>query len=160
MPRDDPSLVAWFELCRECSGAFERWQCAPNPGAWTNPKIQASPQLLAFLASCRATGPSPEAWRQTISAQLLLIRRICSRWHASRRVWEPLDRLGYAGWPPHPCRCLRSFAAVTPTHPGHCCFLPAGQACHQGEVAEWEHQRDIRLLRSAGFTGVDISDRA
>lgn len=75
---DDPSLKAWYELCGECDRAFKAWRSAPNPGAWANPKVQASPQLLAFLASCRATGPSPESWRETISEQLLLIRRICT----------------------------------------------------------------------------------
>jgi hypothetical protein len=40
--------------------------------------VQESPQLLAFLASCRAAGPSPQEWSRTISEQLLLIRRICT----------------------------------------------------------------------------------
>jgi hypothetical protein len=45
---------------------------------------------------------------------------------------------------PDPCQCLKSFAAVSPIHPGHCCFLPATQTCHPVEVAEWERQRDAR----------------
>ena len=43
---------------------------------------------------------------------------------------------------PEPCKCHRNFAYVAPTHPGHCCFLPAGQDCHQQEVAAWEAKRD------------------
>jgi hypothetical protein len=78
MPSDDWRLKAWHDLCKPCTAAFRQWQCAPNPGAWTNPKVQENPQLLAFLASCRVTGPSPEEWRKTISEQLLLIRRICT----------------------------------------------------------------------------------
>jgi hypothetical protein len=81
IPRDDPSLLAWFELCPPCEAAFYRWRDAPNPGAWTNPKIQANPYLLGFLGACRAAGPSPEAWRETVSWQLLLIRRICTEQH-------------------------------------------------------------------------------
>jgi hypothetical protein len=76
--RDDPALLAWHELCPPCRVIFERWRDAPNPGAWANPKVQASPHLLAFLASCRATGPSPAAWRETVSWQLLHIRRLCT----------------------------------------------------------------------------------
>lgn len=45
---------------------------------------------------------------------------------------------------PEPCQCMTSFAAVTNTHPGHCCFVPASQECHPAEVAEWERQRDRR----------------
>lgn len=37
-----------------------------------------------------------------------------------------------------------SFAAVTPTHRGHCCFVPAVQTCHPAEVAEWERQNALR----------------
>jgi hypothetical protein len=92
-------LVFWPDLCTECTAAFRSWQCAPNPGAWANPKVQASPHLLAFLASCRVTGPDPQAWADTISSQLIAVRRCCTRWHASRRLWEPLERaLGY-GYP-------------------------------------------------------------
>lgn len=36
-----------------------------------------------------------------------------------------------------PCQCLRSHAAVSPTHRGHCCFLPATQTCHPEAVAAW-----------------------
>lgn len=75
---DDPALKPWTELCEPCLAAFRKWQCAPNPGAWAVPAVQANPQLLAFLASCRVTGPSPDEWRRTISEQLLLIRRICT----------------------------------------------------------------------------------
>lgn len=78
MPKDDWRLKAWHDLCEPCTAAFRQWQCAPNPGAWANPKVQANPQLLAFLASCRVAGPSPEDWSRTISEQLLLIRRICT----------------------------------------------------------------------------------
>jgi hypothetical protein len=76
--RDDGALKFWHDLCGPCTASFKAWQCAPNPGAWANPKIQDNPQLLAFLASCRVAGPSPQEWRETISAQLLLIRRICT----------------------------------------------------------------------------------
>lgn len=41
---------------------------------------------------------------------------------------------------PDLCRCHRSFAAVAPWHPGHCCFVPAGSTCHEREVAEWEQR--------------------
>jgi hypothetical protein len=71
-------VLTWTDLCAPCQAAFFRWRDAPNPGAWANPKIQANPQLLAFLASCRATGPSPEAWRETVSWQLLHIRKLCT----------------------------------------------------------------------------------
>lgn len=74
----DPALLQFFELCPPCDAAFKRWQCAPNPGAWTNPKIQENPQLLAWLASMRVAGPSPQEWRETISWQLLHIRRLCT----------------------------------------------------------------------------------
>lgn len=43
---------------------------------------------------------------------------------------------------PEPCKCHQNFAYVAPTHSGHCCFLPAGQDCHQQEVAAWEAKRD------------------
>lgn len=36
-----------------------------------------------------------------------------------------------------PCRCHRSHATVSPTHSGHCCFLPATQTCHPAAVATW-----------------------
>ena len=78
MPKDDLTIKAWTDLCEPCLASFRKWQCAPNPGAWANPKVQANPALLGFLGACRAAGPSPEAWRQTISEQLLLIRRICT----------------------------------------------------------------------------------
>jgi hypothetical protein len=136
----DPALLFWDELCPPCEAAFCRWRDAPNPGAWTNPEVQANPQLLAFLASCRVTGPSPQAWRETVSWQLLLIRRICTERHN-------IENLSYAGGPPHACQCMTSFAYITPVHPGHCCFVPASQVCHQAEVAEWEHERDRRLGR-------------
>jgi hypothetical protein len=112
-------LVMWHDLCAECAAGFEAWQCAPNPGNWANPKIQANPQLLAFLASCRVTGPDPQQWRDTISHQLLIIRRICTRWHASRRLWESLEPVlgyGYEG---------RGFPSQTPT----CLACYAGRAC-------------------------------
>lgn len=41
-----------------------------------------------------------------------------------------------------PCKCLQSWAYITPTHLGHCCFIPASQTCHPAEVAEWERRRD------------------
>jgi hypothetical protein len=50
--------------------------------------------------------------------------------------------------PAKPCRCHQSFAYITPTHQGHCCFVPATQTCHQSEVVEWERQRDLRQPRS------------
>jgi len=37
-----------------------------------------------------------------------------------------------------PCKCLQSWAMISPTHSGHCCFLPALQTCHATEVAAWE----------------------
>lgn len=76
--RDDPRLKAWHDLCEPCLASFKRWRDAPNPAAWTKPAVQASPYLLGFLQACRAAGPSPQAWRETVSAQLLLIRRICT----------------------------------------------------------------------------------
>ena len=45
---------------------------------------------------------------------------------------------------PGPCRCHRSFAYISDMHPGHCCFWPEGQDCHQAEVAAWEAERDRR----------------
>lgn len=38
---------------------------------------------------------------------------------------------------PAPCRCHDSLAAVSPTHEGHCCFLPVSQTCHTEEVEAW-----------------------
>jgi hypothetical protein len=43
---------------------------------------------------------------------------------------------------PEPCQCHTSVAAVSPVHPGHCCFLPSGQDCHREEVEAWERWRD------------------
>lgn len=95
----DPAVIMWTDLCAECSQDFKTWQSAPNPGAWTNPKIQENPALLGFLGACRAAGPDPQQWRDTISSQLLLLRRICTRLHASRRLWEYAEpALGY-GYP-------------------------------------------------------------
>jgi hypothetical protein len=51
---------------------------------------------------------------------------------------------------PEPCQCHRSVAAVSPTHPGHCCFLPATQDCHREEVEAWERWRDRTWGREAG----------
>lgn len=45
---------------------------------------------------------------------------------------------------PSPCQCMTSFAAISPTHHGHCCFVPATQTCHPEEVAEWERGMDRR----------------
>ena len=86
----DPAVLMWYDLCPPCLAAFKRWQCAPNPGNWTNPEIQANPQLLAFLASCRVTGPSPEQWRETISWQLLHIRKLCT----AGKHCEPAGNVG------------------------------------------------------------------
>lgn len=47
-----------------------------------------------------------------------------------------------------PCPCHKSFAAISPAHPGHCCFFPDGQTSHPQEVAEWERQRDLRRAGS------------
>ena len=58
---------------------------------------------------------------------------------------EIADRGAQAKAGSDPCQCMTSFAAVSPIHPGHCCFLPASQACHAAEVAEWERQRDELL---------------
>lgn len=88
----DPAVIGWFELCGECHAMFIKWRDAPNPAAWANPKVQANPHLLAFLASCRATGPSPQDWRDTVSRQLLLIRQICTRDHADVRAAEEQAR--------------------------------------------------------------------
>lgn len=88
----DPAVIFWTDLCADCRGAFERWRDAPNPGSWANPKIQENPHLMAFLASCRVTGPSPQQWRETISWQLLLIRRICTERHADVRAAETSAR--------------------------------------------------------------------
>lgn len=74
----DPAVLPWHDLCPPCTAAFKRWQCAPNPGAWTNPRVQDNPYLLGFLGACRATGPDPEQWRETISWQLLHIRKLCT----------------------------------------------------------------------------------
>jgi hypothetical protein len=49
-----------------------------------------------------------------------------------------------------PCQCHGSFAAVSPTHPGHCCFLPADQDCHPEAIAEWERLRDLRRPPAEG----------
>lgn len=38
---------------------------------------------------------------------------------------------------PAPCQCHRSFAAVLPTHAGHCCFWGSDATCHPAEVANW-----------------------
>lgn len=38
---------------------------------------------------------------------------------------------------PEPCQCHRSFAVISPTHTGHCCFVPATQTCHEAEVEAW-----------------------
>jgi len=46
---------------------------------------------------------------------------------------------------PVPCKCHTSFAYISPTHTGHCCFVPATQQCHPEEVAAWERGRDRRL---------------
>lgn len=98
--KDDLSLKAWFELCEPCTAAFKSWQCAPNPGAWAKPEVQANPQLLAFLASCRVTGPSPQEWAKTISAQLLLIRRICTdNKDGTHGDYTPLPAPGRIIWP-------------------------------------------------------------
>lgn len=78
MAKDDWRLKAWHDLCEPCTAAFRAWQCAPNPSPLLRPEVQQYPQLMAFLASCRAGGPSDEAWRETISSQLLTIRRICT----------------------------------------------------------------------------------
>ena len=43
-----------------------------------------------------------------------------------------------------PCQCHDSFAAVSPTHPGHCCFVPDTQTCHAAEVAAWERRNALR----------------
>ena len=92
--RDDPALLAWFELCPPCRAAFSRWQCAPNPAPRLNPRVARYPHLVALLDAGGAGGPTPAAWRRTISGQLLLIRRICTERHG-------IDSLGYAGWPSH-----------------------------------------------------------
>lgn len=44
-----------------------------------------------------------------------------------------------------PCKCHNSHAAVTPTHGGHCCFLPADSTCHADEVEAWT--ADDELIR-------------
>lgn len=74
----DPAVKMWHDLCPPCLAAFEQWRDAPNPGAWANPKIADNPQLLAWLASMRVAGPSPQQWRETISWQLLHIRKLCT----------------------------------------------------------------------------------
>lgn len=85
-------LLMWYELCAECTAAFYSWRDAPNPGPWNDPKVQQYPQLMAFLASCRVLGPSPEEWRRTVSWQLMLIRRICTDRHAEARAAEAAAR--------------------------------------------------------------------
>ena len=47
-----------------------------------------------------------------------------------------------------PCKCHNSFAYITPTHSGHCCFAFPFSTCHSDEVAEWVKKRD--KLRLAG----------
>lgn len=89
----DPSLLFWTDLCAGCRTAFEQWRDAPNPGPWNNPKVQQYPQLLAWLASCRVLGPSPEDWRITVAWQLMLVRRICTDHHAEVRAAEAAARL-------------------------------------------------------------------
>lgn len=42
---------------------------------------------------------------------------------------------------PAPCQCHGSHAAVSPTHSGHCCFVPANRTCHPAEVAAWAEGR-------------------
>lgn len=37
-----------------------------------------------------------------------------------------------------PCQCMRIVAYISPTHSGHCCFLPADQKCHPEAFAAWE----------------------
>jgi len=89
----DPDLLMWYDLCTECRGAFERWRDAPNPGPWNNPRVQQYPQLMAWLASCRVMGPSPEEWRRTVAWQLMLVRRICTDHHGQVRAAEAAARL-------------------------------------------------------------------
>ena len=50
---------------------------------------------------------------------------------------------------PDPCQCHDSWAYISPTHRGHCCFVPATQTCHQAEVAAWEAERDCRAAHRA-----------
>lgn len=76
--KDDLRIKAWTDLCDPCLAAFRQWQCAPNPSPRLRPEVQRYPQLVALLDAGGAGGPSPAAWRQTISEQLLLIRRICT----------------------------------------------------------------------------------
>lgn len=83
-----PGLLMWYELCPPCRKAFEAWRDAPNPAPWANPRVQQYPHLLALLATGGAAGPSPQAWRETVSAQLLLVRRICTDRHT-------IENLGY-----------------------------------------------------------------
>lgn len=47
-----------------------------------------------------------------------------------------------------PCQCMWSWAYITNSHSGHCCFFPATQTCHPEEVAEWERKRDHLLGRT------------
>lgn len=82
----DPAVLMWYDLCPPCRTMFDKWRDAPNPGAWTNPKVQENPYLLGFLGACRAAGPDPEQWRETVSWQLLLIRRICTEWHNAHNL--------------------------------------------------------------------------
>jgi hypothetical protein len=88
-------LLFWDQLCPACAASFKAWQCAPNPGAWTRPKVQENPQLLAWLASMRVTGPSPQEWRDTISHQLLLIRKICTRHHNPENLSYAYEETGF-----------------------------------------------------------------
>lgn len=74
----DPAVLMWYDLCPPCRGLFERWRDAPNPAPLLDPRVQQYPHLMAFLASCRAGGPSDESWRETVSWQLLHIRRLCT----------------------------------------------------------------------------------
>jgi hypothetical protein len=88
----DPNVLMFYELCAGCTADFKKWQCAPNPANWNNPKIAENPYLLGFLQACRAAGPTPQEWRDTISRQLLLIRQICTRDHAEVRAAEDAAR--------------------------------------------------------------------
>lgn len=75
----DPAVLMWYELCPEHTRLFSAWRDAPNPGPWNRPEVQRYPQLMAFLASCRVLGPSPQEWAETVAWQLLGIRRDCTR---------------------------------------------------------------------------------
>jgi hypothetical protein len=41
-----------------------------------------------------------------------------------------------------PCKCHKNFAHIASTHSGHCCFVPATQTCHPGEVAAWVQRKE------------------